>query len=320
MKTPRALLLAPLLASLLALMPAHAGPTGPMPLPTTLRDAEREMVDLDRKLSEIEAQSGKLSASVTMRERRALARSRVYARLARAGLLPVAGGFDAFVNHAMKIEGARRAILTDLDSLKVLRRDVAELGGARQTLAARRAVVAAQRDALGQAQALVDEAEERKKAFERAFSGNGPSTDRSSVYGASISVQEVAQPSGFEAAKGRLPLPLAGRTEVRNARRSSAGPGLELLTSGGAAVRAVFPGRVAFAGTYSDYGRLVIVDHGNGYFTVYGGLGQLDVRVGDELVSSARVGTVADDGKNSALFFEIRHRNETLDPRPWLGL
>jgi len=318
MKTPRALLAALTLSALSALS-AHAGPGLPVPIPTTLRDAERELVDLDRKLAETDALSARVAAGTSLRERRTLARSRAYARMARAGLLPVAGGFDAFVNHAMKVESTRRAIVNDLEGLKTLRRDAVDLAAQRDALAARRAVVAAQRDALGQAQALVDEADERKRAFERAFSASGPATDHAAVYGAGVTVREAAPQAGFEAARGRLPLPLPGRAEIRSARRSS-GPALELLASAGTPARAVFPGRVAFTGAYADYGRLAIVDHGAGYFTVYGGLGQIDVRVGDELVAGARVGTVADAGPNSALSFEVRHRSETLDPRPWLGL
>lgn len=298
---------------------AHAQAPSALPLPTSLRDAERELADLDRKLTEVEARTTRLSTAIATREHRSLARSRAYARLARAGLLPLAGGFDVFVNHAMKLESARRAILLDLDGLRDLRRDAIDLASVRSTLAARRALVVAQRDGLGQAQALVDEAEERRRAFERAFSSRGPSTDHAAVYGASVTVVEPAAEGGFEAARGRLPMPLAGRTEIRSVRRSS-GPALELLTAAGSPVRVVHPGRVAFTGQYTDYGRLVIVDHGSGYFTVYGNLNAIDVRVGDELSGGARLGAVADQGKESALLFEVRQRNSTIDPRPWLGL
>jgi septal ring factor EnvC (AmiA/AmiB activator) len=234
-------------------------------------------------------------------------------------LLPIAGGFDAFVAHAMKVEGARRAILLDLEELKRLQRSAVELGSQREVVAARRAVVAAQRDALGQAQALVEEAEERRRAFERAFLSPGGSTDHASVYGATLSVRPAFPEASFEAARGRLLLPLAGRVELRS-RRGPGGPALELIASPGATVRVVHSGRVAFSGVYADYGRLVLVDHGAGYFTLYGNLGQVDVRVGDSVEGGARIGTVDGHGKEAALIFEVRHRDETVEPRPWLGL
>jgi septal ring factor EnvC (AmiA/AmiB activator) len=317
MKPLRPLLLAALLA--LGAGEVQADPLPPAPLPTTLRDAERELAELDRRVGDLDGRAAALREQVSLRERRALARSRAYARLARAGLLPIAGGFDAFVAHAMKVEGARRAILLDLEELKRLQRSAVELGAHREAAAARRAVVAAQRDALGQAQALVEEAEERRRAFERAFLSPGGSTDHASVYGATPDLRHAAPEATFEAARGRLPLPLAGRAELRS-RRGPGGPALELLTTPGAAVRVVHPGRVAFSGAYADYGRLALVDHGAGYFTLYGNLGQIDVRVGDAVEGGARIGTVGGEGKEAALIFEVRHRNETVEPRPWLGL
>lgn len=319
--------LRPLLLALLlgvGAFPAHADPgaasPGAPPIPTTLRDAERELADLERRSTELTARASTLQAHVQLRERRALARSRAYARLARAGLLPIAGGFDAFVTHAMKLEGARRAIFIDLDELKRLHQDVVQLGAAREGVAARRAVVAAQRDALNQAQALVEEAAERRRAFERAFVSPGGTSDHASVYGATLSVRPASPEATFEAARGRLPMPLAGRAEVRNTRRASGGPALELVAAPGAVVRVVHAGRVAFSGAYADYGRLVLVDHGAGYFTLYGNLGQTDVRVGDSLEGGARIGVIAGDGKDASLLFEVRLRNDTIDPRPWLGL
>ncbi len=317
MKRP-ALLIAGLVLALG--LSAHAGPgaVAPLPVPTTLRDAERELADLDRLLTEADAARERLTAAVAMRERRTLARSRAYARLARAGLLPVAGGFDAFAAHAVKIESARRAIVNDLDSLRSLRRDQIDVAGRRDTLAARRAVVVAQRDALGQAQSLLDEAEDRRRAFERAFSSSGAGVDHAAIYGGSgVSVRDAAPSGGFESARGRLMLPLAGRAEIRSGRRNGGGSAVELVASAGAPARAVFAGRVAFTGAYADYGKLVLVDHGEGFFTLYGNLGQIDVRVGDELSAGNRVGSVGDAG---ALSFEVRHRGETLDARPWLGL
>ena len=316
--------------SLLVAASAQAGPRDesvPAPPPATLADAEKELGVLDRRLFEFEGRAGKITADIALRDRRSIARARAYARLARAGLLPVAGGFDALVSHAMKIESARRAILADLDSLKSLRKEHQAALGARDALASRRAVVAAQRDALGQAQALLEEAEDRKRSFERAFQSSGAASESGhvAVYGAGITVRDAEAPApsggGFPAVRGRLPFPVAGRAEVKSARRESAsGPGLELKAPSGSSVRAVFSGRVAFSARYGDYGRLVIVDHGDHWFTVYGNLGTVDGKVGDELSSGGRVGAVGDEGSGSMMYFEVRHGSETVDPKPWLGL
>jgi septal ring factor EnvC (AmiA/AmiB activator) len=85
-------------------------------------------------------------------------------------------------------------------------------------------------------------------------------------------------------------------------------------------VRAVYAGRIAFADRYGPYGRIVIVDHGDHYYTVSGNLGSSDVKVGDEVTAGERLGTVGDEGQGAMLYFEVRHGTETVTPAPWLGL
>lgn len=311
--------------SLLALASlSHAGPRpDPSAPPATLAEAERELSALERRLGDGEQRIGKLTADIALRDRRSTARARAYVRMARAGLLPVTGGFDALVDHAMKLEGVRRSLSTDLSALQQLRVDHRALVDTRDRLVARRAVVAAQRDALAQAQQLIAEADERRRAFDAAFVQREPATTgRVAVYGAGITVRDAApDPSGFAGQKGRLPFPLAGRVEATPARRKSAsGPGVELRAPAGTAVRAVFGGRVAFSARYGDYGRIVILDHGDGYFTVSGNLGAVDVKVGDELSAGARIGVVGDEGGGAMLYFEVRHGQDTLDPKAWLGV
>jgi septal ring factor EnvC (AmiA/AmiB activator) len=85
-------------------------------------------------------------------------------------------------------------------------------------------------------------------------------------------------------------------------------------------VRAVFAGRVAFADRYGAYGRIVIIDHGEHYYSVSGNLASVDVRLGDEISAGERVGTIGDEGQGPMLYFEIRHGAETVPPGAWLGL
>ena len=89
----------------------------------------------------------------------------------------------------------------------------------------------------------------------------------------------------------------------------------------GAPVRAVAAGRVRYAGWFQGYGRLVILDHGGGYYTVSGHLAEIAVAVGDAVASGAPIGTVGDSGSLSGprLYFEIRRGGEALDPREWLA-
>jgi septal ring factor EnvC (AmiA/AmiB activator) len=90
----------------------------------------------------------------------------------------------------------------------------------------------------------------------------------------------------------------------------------------GAAVEAVAAGQVRFTGWFRGYGKLVILDHGDEYFSVSGHLADIRVEVGDEVESRGVIGTVGDTGSLSGprLYFEIRHGREPQDPRKWLHL
>ncbi len=116
-------------------------------------------------------------------------------------------------------------------------------------------------------------------------------------------------------------MPVTGRAEIRAARRDGTdGPGLELRAPVGTAVRAVFAGRVAFADRFGAYGRIVILDHGDHYFTVSGDLDEVDVKIGQDVSAGERVGTVGDDGQGAMLYFEVRRGAQTIAPGGWLGL
>ncbi len=64
----------------------------------------------------------------------------------------------------------------------------------------------------------------------------------------------------------------------------------------------------------------MIVDHGDHYYTVSGNLDEIDVKIGQEVASGERIGTVGDDGQGSRLYFEVRHGSRTVAPEVWLGL
>ena len=89
----------------------------------------------------------------------------------------------------------------------------------------------------------------------------------------------------------------------------------------GTPVRAVAGGSVRFAGWFRGYGRMAILDHGGGYFSVSGHLDELEVGVGDRVAPGQAIGTVGETGSLAGprLYFEIRRGAQALDPGDWLG-
>lgn len=100
--------------------------------------------------------------------------------------------------------------------------------------------------------------------------------------------------------------------------------GIKIAAAGGTSVQASAQGSVIYAGPFRSYGNVVIIDHGKGFFTIYGFLKEIQTSVGDKVESRGVVGTVGKDtqassgtGKN-AVYFEIRQGTTAVDPLDWL--
>jgi septal ring factor EnvC (AmiA/AmiB activator) len=283
-------------------------------------DLEKVLFDLQREERETQQRFEALGQQANAAGGRALLRGRVYARLARAGLLPVGGGFRALVDHATRLERLRRGIESDVVEQKRATVERAKLARKLEELKQRIVPLETERDAMARVESALLSADDRERAFERAFESSA-SSDHTAVYGALGPSDPAELSGGFGRMRGRLPLPIAGRAEVRPARRvGSDGPGLEMRAPLGTPVRAMYPGRVAFADSYADYGKTVIVDHGGRHYTVSANLGSIDVQVGDDVEVNSRLGTVGDVGRGALVYVEIRVGSETVDPAAWFGL
>ncbi|MFO0664972.1 MAG: M23 family metallopeptidase [Polyangiaceae bacterium] len=284
---------------------------------------DRKIADLDTEESAAKKELSEIGSRIAGSKQRTLVRGRAFYKMTRAGLLPVGGGFDGWISHAMRVERSRRLLVSDIDAERKLRLRAAELAQGLERTSRDRFAMANQRSAMDTARLALEEESKRQVAFDQAFSTSAGSTDFVAVYsgaGAQGGGRESAM-GGFTQSRGKLLFPLSGRAEAKPARREGTdGPGLEIRAPLGTPVRAVFAGRVAFADRYGPYGRLVIVDHGEHYYTVSANLASLDVRVGQEVAAGDRLGAVGDDGQGAMLYFEVRHRTEIVAPSPWLGL
>lgn len=292
--------------------PAAAAPAG--------SELERLLARLDAEEKALQAELSAGTSELGIVRQRVLARGRAYYKLVRAGLLPAGGGFDSLVDHAAKVERTRLALERDLAAEKRLMARAAEIGDRLTRLRAEREPLAVQREAMLRARHALEQADERRAAFARAFE-TSQRPDHVAIYGADLGPADVDPRAGFRSLKGRLLLPITGRAEVRRVARPGGVSGVELSAPLGTAVRSVAAGRVAFADRYDDYGLTVLLDHGDHYYSLYSGLGAADVKVGDVVAPGGRIGTVGSEGgKPPALVLEIRKNADTLDAATWLGL
>jgi septal ring factor EnvC (AmiA/AmiB activator) len=94
--------------------------------------------------------------------------------------------------------------------------------------------------------------------------------------------------------------------------------GVLLDTAADAAIKAVAPGTVIFAGPFRSYGQVIIVDHGSGFFSVYGGLGPMDKAKGAAVRRGDVLAKAGGGPKGGRLYLELRRGTDALDPLAWL--
>jgi septal ring factor EnvC (AmiA/AmiB activator) len=129
----------------------------------------------------------------------------------------------------------------------------------------------------------------------------------------------------FAQLRGRLALPVRGELAGRfGSPRSDGGPtwkGLFIAARSGEEVKAVAPGRVVYADWLRGFGNLLIIDHGDGYMSLYGYNETLYKQVGDAARAGETVATVGSSGGNadSGLYFEMRYQGKPFDPLGWVG-
>jgi septal ring factor EnvC (AmiA/AmiB activator) len=96
--------------------------------------------------------------------------------------------------------------------------------------------------------------------------------------------------------------------------------GIAIALAAGAPVRAIYAGKAVYAQWLAEYGNLVILDHGDGVFTLYAWLQAVAVRPGSYVPAGTPVGIVGTGpGRDEpGVYFEVRDRQRASDPVAWL--
>lgn len=143
-------------------------------------------------------------------------------------------------------------------------------------------------------------------------------------------ITSIPTPAGslpFAEAKGKLPLPVKGTVKARFGSQRGEDErlrwdGLLIGAEEGSPVHAIHGGRVVFAEWLRGSGLLLILDHGQGYLSLYGHNQSLLHEVGTWVQPGEAVATVGSSGGQAVagLYFSIRHQGRALDPMAWCML
>ena len=249
-------------------------------------------------------------------------RARALYRVRRAGMLPVAGGFDALMQHLARVQRLSRMVKSDLRTMKYLENRGVALRVEKRELASELETAQVMLRALEAKKTELEQSRRSASLFTETLQGQArePEPESTMAYGRIRVTGDMDDlGDGFARLRGELALPVQGSLRIGDAQREGA-PGLEFYGRHGGPAFAAADGRVAFSQRYGAYGLMVILDHGGSFYTVYGGLGDTDVQVGDWVGMGTRVGTLQPHGTDAILFFEVRRGTKSLDARSWLGL
>ncbi|MFT0517971.1 MULTISPECIES: murein hydrolase activator EnvC family protein [Pseudomonas] len=230
--------------------------------------------------------------------------------------------------------GKRQQVLAKLNSdvkdrdqkLQAREQDQADLGKVLKTIEETLARQAREAEE-ARKKALLAEQEAEKRRQQQALAAREeaePPKKARTTLGPLVSSDGANYGGAFSAARGKLPWPVNGRLLARfgDARGSDARAkwdGVMISANPGTQVHAVHGGRVVFADWLRGAGLLVILDHGNGYLSLYGHNQSLLKSAGDIVKAGEAISTVGDSGgqDSAGLYFAIRQQGRPTDPAQW---
>lgn len=306
-----------------------------------------EVARLDAELDDVSRQQQAASARVEALEAQVAAeRPEIATRLRRLARLrsPLDAWWLVGVDD-LRAASARWRLLAgvvarDRQRVEAYGAMLATLHDERAALEARETTLTALRDDARAARAALDRAAAERAALARRVASQRELTDTlrreladaesrldQSLARLADTSREVEAPLPIKAFQGRLGWPLRGRIAGRFGRQTPSAYGTRTYRSGveidapeATPVRAVHEGRVVFAEPFAGFGRLVIVDHGGGAFSLYGHLSSMLVPVGAAVTQGGIVGTVGQTPTGgTALYFELRIDGRPVDPVQWLA-
>ena len=283
---------------------AHGERAGGISADVAIDDALRALERQGEHNSQLAGQLAALHEREQVSEEALRVHVRALYRITRSGSAPVASGFNAMRSYLARVRRLKSMVISDLAGVAAARESQSVT---REQLRQGQRDLTAAQDQLAQ---LRETMSTRSGPLASRVESADTHSDRG-FYGLRLSSGKAAFP--FEKLHGKLAAPVHGELRLRDVQRQNASA-LLFETAGDTSVRASAAGRVVFCD-----GNTVVLDHGDGYQTAYGQLGNVEVQTGDEVSALARLGSVA-AAPEPGLLFEIRKGARSLPPRPWLGL
>ncbi|MBT8341712.1 MAG: peptidoglycan DD-metalloendopeptidase family protein, partial [Desulfatitalea sp.] len=314
-----------------------------------VREARSALAMLNQKVSGLEQDYAALETQITAG--RAYAAQRLAALykvhwLGRIHLLATADSFFDFINRKVGLE---RILAQDEQVLEKLRSDQIAVEGVLEQLGSARAeqqateikltrrIQAMDGEQHRRAQLLEQVRSEKTLALAAVNSLKEAAHALNATFNTLTPVAPPARPAEslagvdnrpFNTHKGLLHWPVKGkivsffgpyRDEKTNVVNFQSG--INISAERGEPIRAVSDGYTIFANWFKGFGNMMIIDHGDHYYTVYAHLEEVFKVKGDRVESGEVIATLGDSGSltGPALHFEVRHHGKPVDPLEWIN-
>lgn len=318
-----------------------------------LREAERQQADIQRALNDnrariaeqnaalarLRAEQGELQAALAAQQSRIAVEMRTAWQMGQQGQLKVLLNQErpdtvarmmtyyryffrarndlllGYRDNLARLQTTEEAIdktLADLD------RRAAQLDEQQRKLAAaqrnREAAVAQLNSSIADNTARLQKLEQDRKELQTLIDA---------IEKAVVNLQVPDNYQPFRAAKGKMPWPVPGRASHRFGNARNQGKmrwqGVKIPGKAGTEVKAIHHGRVVYADWLRGMGLLLIIDHGDGYMSLYAHNQTLLRDVGEWVTAGTGISTLGNSGglEAPALYFEVRHKGKPVNPADW---
>ncbi|UVT16786.1 MAG: peptidoglycan DD-metalloendopeptidase family protein [Nitrospira sp.] len=308
-------------------------------------DIKKKLRQKDREIEEITEQLAVMRTGIQSRREAILARLRVQYMEGRFGYIKALLTADTYGDLQRRGQYLTTVSQKDYELLETFRTDMARMEQAeRQRVEARAGMVAFKQNVEKKlADIRVTQKEKKvylakitheKDSYDRAVEELERSASRVDSLLHELEARRRAMamrpptasplPRGT---RGALPWPAEGKVVSYFGRQKHPTfntyvqrKGIEIRTTEGSSIHAVMPGSVVYADWLKGYGLVIILDHANGFFSLYAHASKILARVGEQVAEGQSIGETGDTGMigENTLYFELREGAEPVDPLHWL--
>jgi septal ring factor EnvC (AmiA/AmiB activator) len=308
--------------------------------------AEAGLKKIDAQIDQLQKEHGEREKEIVANEAHAAQRLKALYKLSWIGRVHLLATADSFFDFIQRKSSLEKILHQDESLLEKLKRDQAAIGSVLEQLNLRKAEKRALEVSLKKQIRSLDAEQRRRNMLLSKIQGEKKlalaalvalqtaarelDSTMQKLVPEAVTVQPGAAPktqSSFGEYKGLLSWPVRGKIlsfygpykdkkfNVTNFQR-----GIDIEAERGEPIRAVADGHTIFAKWFKGFGNMMIIDHGDHYYTVYAHLEEIFKVKGDRVQGGEVIATVGDSGSlmGPALHFEVRHRGEPQDPLEWI--